>query len=152
MSFLLSFPPPSPLFSPFSALTYIKRLPVAFSLPGQDYSPSSDAFAPLKGFISAQCLLASPYHDGSLLAAGPLSKLHAPCLTPHESRGSQAEQRLVSNKALSPWEDKFLASSDSLKELTTRTEKEWIVSPNLLLDMEQRGLLGASSSCRLEGL
>lgn len=48
-------------------------------------------------------------------------------------------------------EDKFLASSDSLRELITRTE-EGIVSPNLLLGLEQRGLFGASSSCRLEGL
>lgn len=153
VSFLFSLSLSSPLLSPFSSLSYIERLPVAFSLPSQDYSTSSDAFSPLKGFISAQRLLASLYNNGSMLARCPLSKLHAPCLTAWKSRVSKTELRLVLNKALSLWEDKFIASCDSLREVITRTEKERIYLPVCCLPsagLEQRDLLRASSSCRLD--
>lgn len=82
MSFLLSFSLPSPLLSPFSSLSYITELPIAFSLPSQDYSTSSEASPPLKGFISAQCLLAGLYNNSRRLALCPLSK---PCVPSSQS-------------------------------------------------------------------
>lgn len=141
----LSFSLPSPLLFPFSSFSYIKRLPVAFSLPSQDYSSSSDAFFPLKGFISARCLLASLQNTGSMLALCPLSKGHAPPFnSAHESYISETEVLSVINKGLSLWEDKFIASSDSLREMITRTEKERMCLPSLLLAQSWSGAEGSS--------
>jgi len=59
---------------------------------------------------------------------------------------------LVLNKALLLWEDKFIASSDSLREMLTRTEQERSCVPVCCLPragLRQGDLLRASSSSRL---